>query len=141
MKYYFRIFIHCIAPIMLGIAIYALWRGINIIDSRHIIFPLIHSFQPPNWIKYNLPDGLWFYALLSTLFFVWKEKISGHFIAWIVLVISISYLSEVLQAYYIIHGTFDWKDLLAYTIAIFFFFFNFQYLNKRVLLNHQITNK
>jgi len=94
----------------------------------------------PNSIKYNLPDGLWFYALLSTISIVWKEYSSVYFVRWIFLSIVLTYLSEILQAFYIIPGTFDWYDLLAYTIALFMFYFiNLKEINKQLLLTFKIT--
>jgi hypothetical protein len=115
------LFIHIILPLFLGIIIYAFWREIILIDPTRKVFPILINEQPPNWIKYNLPDGIWMYAFLSSLFFIWKDKVSKHFIAWILLAIILSFFLEILQARHIVPGTFDWFDFLAYAISIFIF--------------------
>jgi hypothetical protein len=130
LQHHNRIFIHSFAPILIGITIYAFWRGLHFIDPTEKIFPLFSATNIPKWIKYNLPDGLWLYALLSVLLLIWEEKISRHFVAWLLLAIIFSFLTEALQAYHLIPGTFDWNDLLAYLIAVTFCFLNF---NKQFL--------
>jgi hypothetical protein len=101
--------------------IYAFWRGIYLIDQSQKVFPIFHNVQPPNWIKYNLPDGLWMYAFLSTIFIIWKSQISKHFVAWLLLAIIMSFFLEILQGLHLIPGTYDWFDMLAYAISIFIF--------------------
>jgi hypothetical protein len=115
--------IHIILPLFLGTLIYALWCGIVFIDPIKQIFPLISSTQTPNWVKYNLPDGLWVYSFLSTFYLIWRHMISKYFIAWILLAIILSFFLELLQAMHIIPGTFDWFDLLAYALSVFIFGF------------------
>ncbi len=115
--------IHIILPLLLGTLIYALWRGIFFIDPSQKVFPLICNTQTPNWVKYNLPDGLWMYSFLSTFYIIWRQQISKYFIAWILLAIIMSFFLEVLQARHIIPGTFDRFDLLAYALSAFIFGF------------------
>jgi hypothetical protein len=136
---YLRIILHIIAPILFGTSIYALYRGLNFIDPQQKIFPLLHFYQPPDWIKYNLPDGLWLYALSSMLLFIWKENFSVNFMAWLFFVIIAAFLSEFLQAYNIIPGTFDFKDLLAYFFALFFFILKFHPIKKISFIKFKIT--
>ena len=112
---------HIMLPLFLGIIIYAFWRGFYLIDPARKIFPLICNVQPPNWVKYNLPDGLWMYSFLSTFFIIWRDHLSKHFIAWILLAIILSFFLEILQAKHIVPGTFDWYDLLAYVLSAFIF--------------------
>ena len=116
-----RIFIHAVLPIFIGIMIYALWRGIFFIDPAQKVFPLICNTQTPNWVKYNLPDGLWMYSFLSTFFIIWRQQISKHFISWILLAIIMSFFLEILQAKHIIPGTFDWYDMVSYALSVFIF--------------------
>lgn len=141
-RQYIRIFLNVILPIFLGITIYVYCRGFYFIDPKQKLFPLFHYSKLPNWIIYNLPDGLWFYALLSTLSIVWKEYSSKYFVMWLLLAIILTYLSEISQAFHIIPGTFDWYDLLAYTIALLIFYsFNFKQLNNQLLLTIKILQK
>jgi len=122
---YNRIILHIGAPIILGVIVYAMWRGIYLIDPAQNYFPILDSPHPPGWVKYNLPDGLWFYALLTSLYFIWGKTYSRHFVSWLLLSIVMSLLLEVSQSYRFIQGTFDWNDLLAYVIAAIIFFINF----------------
>ena len=131
------IFSKVVLPIVVGCGIYALFRGMHFIDPHERIFPAL-TFKPPDWFAYNLPDGLWLYALLSSIDFIWKDRVSTGYFGWIFFAISISYLTEFFQAIQIIPGTFDWKDLLAYTIAIMAFFLPFGFSNEKSLI---IKNK
>lgn len=124
-----RAFVHILLPVFMGAVVYAFWRGIPLLDSGKTMFPLFSANHAPDWINYNLPDGLWCYAFLSTLSLIWEGPSISRFL-WLGLAIAIAFSSEVLQAYNFIHGTFDWGDLIAYAIAIAFCFFNFQHLKK-----------
>ncbi len=121
----YNIFIHIFAPIFLGVMIYGLFRGLYLIDPTKKYFPILDNSHLPNWIIYNLPDGLWFYAFLSTVILIWEQKLAGRFLAWVLLAIIISSLLEIGQAYHLVHGTFDANDLVAYLIATIFCFINF----------------
>jgi hypothetical protein len=138
--HYYKFVIHCLFPVLIGITIYIQFRGFHSIIPKQNYWSFFFSMKIPNWIKYNLPDGLWFYALLSAIGIVWQEVSSVNFVRWIFLSIVLTYLSEILQAFHIIPGTFDWFDLLAYTIALFsFYFINFKQINKQLLLTFKIT--
>ncbi|MEZ4942164.1 MAG: hypothetical protein R3D58_14900 [Saprospiraceae bacterium] len=117
----FALLFNVILPIKLGISIYALFRGLYFIDPKEIVFPIYPNVNSINWIKYNLVDGLWLYALLSALAIIWKGSKSRFIFIWMALAISVSLISEVLQARHVIPGTFDWNDLIAYTIVSSFF--------------------
>ena len=139
-KNLFKFIVHCSFPILIGIAIYVQLRGFHLINIKTSYLSFYYSLKVPNWIKYNLPDGLWFYALLSTIGLIWKEDSSIYFVLWLLFSIVLTYLSEVLQAFHIIPGTFDWYDLLAYTIALFIFYFiNFKQINEQLLFTFKIT--
>lgn len=131
---YIKILLHILLPVMSGIMIYALWRGIPMIDSSREILPVLSAKYAPDWIIYNLPDGLWCYAFLSAIFLIWKAPSASHFL-WLGLAIGVALLSEVLQAYNFIHGTFDWNDLIAYTVAVAIFCLNFRCSNKALIVH------
>jgi len=113
---YFQIAYNVMLPIFIGILIYALFRGIYIIDPNSYYFPLF-SNNVPDWILYNLPDGLWFFSLLETVWFIWKGVFSRSFLIWIFLCCCLAATSEYLQLINFIPGTYDWLDLLTYFLA------------------------
>lgn len=127
--HHIKMLLHVLLPVLSGTMIYAFWRGIPLIDSSREIFPLFSLKYAPDWLIYNLPDGLWCYALLSTLFLIWKGR-SVHYSLWLLVAIAFTFLSEIIQAYHLIQGTFDWNDLIAYTVAIATFYLNFQSTGK-----------
>ena len=137
-----RIFFHIVIPIFCGITIYALWRGIYFIDPTQKIFPFAYWHNRTNWLLYNLPDGLWFYALLSAIAFIWKDSYSIFFIMWLFVASTLTFLSEFLQLFHFIPGTFDNYDLLAYSIAILIFYCsNFQQVNKPIFLQLKLKKQ
>ena len=119
--------LHIFTSIFLGIIIYASYRGLHFIDPTERFFPLYEG-QFPNWIKYNLPDGLWLYAVLATITLIWKRDLSRTFHLWLASTILLTFLTEFFQATHFIKGTFDWKDLLAYSLAIILYYLNFRHL-------------
>ena len=75
-----RISIHILIPVFCGFFIYVLWRKLPFLDLDGNIFPLIHTDHTLNWVKYNLPDGLWLYALLTSLYYIWGGKFTKGFV-------------------------------------------------------------
>jgi len=108
----FKVSVHIILPLIIGTLIYAFFRGIPLINMQ----PL-SDLNPPQFIIYNVPDALWFYALLSAVIAIWEYKTSKNFIIWFAIVVLLSLLSEVFQSLKLIPGTFDYKDLIVYVIA------------------------
>lgn len=59
----------------------------------------------------QLPDGLWAYALISSVLIIWNRQINIFWIS-IIYIIFISF--EALQHFHLISGTGDWLDILIY---------------------------
>lgn len=114
------IFVRIALPVVFGIGIYILFRGVYLIDPYERFFPVL-SFRPPDWFIYNLPDGLWLYALLHTLNLVWHEYGSIEWFIWLGIAVLLAISAEFFQEIQLISGTFDWRDIGAYIIAAFFF--------------------
>lgn len=108
----FKIFVNIILPLVIGTLIYAFFRGIPLINMQ-----ALSDLNPPQFIIYNVPDALWFYALLSSVIFIWEYKASKNFIGWFVFVVLLCLLSEIFQLMKLIPGTFDYKDLIVYIIT------------------------
>jgi len=117
MKYLF----HVAIPLFVGFMIYLLSRANDIIAYKWI--PIQFSFKKlswlPYWVKYNLPDGLWLYALTTLMILLWKRKINIHSSGWIFSGFIIAVITEFGQKYGYVPGTFDWMDLVFYLIAMF----------------------
>lgn len=108
---------HIIAPLLLGIILYGLFRGIPFLKWS----PLFLPSKRFSFFIYNLPDALWLYALISSLRAIWGEKLfsSGRF--WFSFTLILSIGSEIAQYFRLIPGTFDIRDIIIY-LATFLLF-------------------
>lgn len=122
-------------PVFCGIIIYTLFRGFHFVDPAEKKFYL-YPARLPALLKYNLPDGLWLYSLISAVTIIWKGNYSAYFSWWLLHAIVLTNLTEIFQSLHFIPGTFDWNDLLAYSIVIVVYIFNFRIPRKQF----QITN-
>jgi hypothetical protein len=59
----------------------------------------------------QLPDGLWAYALFSSLLIIWDRQINTFWISVIFILFS---AFEALQHFHFIGGTGDWLDIIMY---------------------------
>jgi len=84
-------------------------------ELRILTIPL--SEQLPDWFLYALPDGLWLFSCITVLLIVWGNVISKHNIFWIVLMPLVAIFSEIGQFIKIVPGTFDFIDLIFYTLG------------------------
>jgi hypothetical protein len=136
-EYKFRInrtmILNIIAPFCLGFLIYVIFRSnsiFNIVDKD-----LIEIWNIPEWIKFNLPDGLWLYSLNSIIILIWEYKSRFALIFWLSFSTSISIIIEFLQLHQIIRGTFDINDIFAYLISII------ALILFLIIKNNQLENK
>jgi hypothetical protein len=120
---------HVLFPLSFGVLIYLFFRGKSIIifrwfdifeinslleSSRNYLFQ--YSSHLPAWLIYSLPDALWVYALISSLFIVWgKDFLNLKF--WLIVSLLLAPLLEFLQFIKFFPGTFDFVDLLFYLIG------------------------
>jgi hypothetical protein len=121
-----------ILPLLAGILIYALWRGIHILHVK----PLLTS-PVTGWVTFNLPDGLWLYALLSSLVLIWEGSSLKNLVFWTFTALLFSFIAEIAQGWGIVPGTFDWFDMLAYLIAFVLVIIQ----NQKILKSLPITLK
>lgn len=124
--------VHILTPLFLGVVIYSLWRGIPLVHSISLAPYFMKYPKPPDWILYNLPDGLWMYSFLSSLLLIWNLMISKRFFIWLFIAISTGFVLEILQGINVINGTFDWFDIIAYLVSFVLFskFLIFKHLTK-----------
>lgn len=115
----------------MGEMIYVLYRPLNLrmfypfkkTGTLHIIenvrnaglFPDKDSV--PEWIMYNLPDGLWLLAYLMFMEVIWIDSnpVTKSLFVWGMPVVIIT--SEVLQYWSVIEGTWDVGDVISYLCA------------------------
>lgn len=121
-----KILYHVVVPLSIGIMVYTLFRGVYFGDPGKSVFPIFNIHHLPQWIKYNLPDGLWFYSLISSITLVWDDFSSRNFKIWLISAVILVFLSEVSQNFDLVEGTFDPSDIYAYMIAIVVYIRNFK---------------
>ena len=113
--------------LMFGCAIYLLFRTktLNIyqwcsflglskfIDNART---WVSDWNIPDFVRYSLPDGLYCAAYILIIDAIWKDDDSPikHFIISLVPAVTIS--SEILQYFRVVKGTFDFCDLLFYSV-------------------------
>jgi len=134
--------LHVLVPFLIGASIYILFRGFYFFDYSVKSF-LGNVFTLPNWLLYNLPDGLWLYSFLATIKFIWIRKSKKAGMVWMVLSVTFCFVAEILQDYGIVHGTFDWHDIMFYVIAIICstVFLPGRFCQNSILPNHRNHNQ
>lgn len=118
-----------ILPLILGAFIYISFRSNSLLMFRwfnllHLDFVVVylrkniyfHIAKLPSWLIYSLPDALWVYSLISTIFIIWgMDFLKMKF--WLTISLLIAPLLEFLQFLKLFPGTFDIIDLLFYLIG------------------------
>lgn len=133
-------------PLILGGFIYIIFRTetlimfhwfkyLNLSNEINIIknFKSVHYF--PNWFIYNLPDGLWIFSYTAISLEIWKHSITRQNIFWIFSIPIIAVLSEFLQLFKIVPGTFDFLDVTFYLLGTIFSF----YISTKIIFNTKKT--
>lgn len=117
-------------PIIIGGIIYILFRAeemimfewfrvLSIEDSIDILRNNL-TWNIPDWILYNLPDGLWLFSITSLMIIIWRQEINISKLVYILFPSLFVLLWEFGQYLNVIKGIFDIKDLVIYLIATFF---------------------
>ena len=123
-----KFIIHVTIPLLAGGCIYIFFRSpdikmfewFNTIGIIEIILNLREVAQSNinlnSWILYSLPDGLLTYSFTSSMIILWRnnDRLGKTFIY---LPLMLSVLSELLQYFEIISGTFDRNDLSVVLIS------------------------
>ena len=122
-----------IAFLSCGCAIYLLVRSKNLniylwckmlglsdtVDSlRHIV----RDWQLSDFTRYSLPDGLYCAAYILMIDAIWRNNNSLIKYIIISLVPLVTIISEVMQYYGLVKGTFDLNDLICYSIPPIIYF-------------------
>lgn len=85
----------------------------------------------PNFIKFNLPDGLYCVAYLLIIDAIWHDDKSWLKLLILATVPTIIVFSEIMQYFGLIRGTFDVCDLLCYILptVLYIIMINIKTLN------------
>jgi len=116
-----------LAALLVGIVIYLLFRDLNNIVLfswipqpelfKIVLIPLKPSV-PANFLRYHLPDTLWFVSAILFLRFLWFHKVKTQ-TAYIVCFYCLGLVLEISQLSEKVPGTFDWFDLFFMCIGAF----------------------
>ena len=121
--------LHFAIPLLIGVSIYVLFRGIPFFNLDGLLLLEIKPNSIISLFLYNLPDAIWFYSLLIIFKIIWGSNLLSDGKYWVLTVITLVILSEFLQKINWLTGTFDSLDLIAYTISLFLFLL----LNKNLI--------
>lgn len=109
----------------LSVNIYTDLRGYSggLFDWGNLIFPIDLSsmslaLSTDNFVRYNLPDGLWMLSLCLFFIALWGNRKSA--IPWLIFAFGMGLSLEIFQHFGITKGTFDFIDILFYLIAFVF---------------------
>ncbi|TKK65399.1 hypothetical protein FC093_20020 [Ilyomonas limi] len=83
------------------------------IIAGSFIYLTFEPFGSHKIINNYLPDGLWAYALMSTILIIWSRVIN---FVWVVASLILFIVFETLQYYHIAQGTGDCWDILTYSV-------------------------
>lgn len=122
-----RFAIHVFFPLVTGSLVYLTLRCSNVLFVE--ILKNICCQYPctkvilADWIKYNLPDGLWVYSLTSLMIIIWKSY-TWKSLIWICSGLLIAIISEFCQSIGVLLGTYDSLDIIFYLLAFGLALFN-----------------
>jgi hypothetical protein len=120
--------LNCITPLLLGGLIYIMFRSttlrmfewfslIGLEDAIQSARTSVFEFKNylPKWAYFSLPDGLWIYSFTSAILIYWDND-NQKTKRWLLIPFTTGILIEILQAFKLFPGTFDYLDL---TFSIF----------------------
>lgn len=74
-----------------------------------------------DWVKYNIPAGLWLFSYMLIIDSIWENGYNSTYKFFITILPVFAIISEVMQFFQILPGTFDIMDMIIYVFAIFLF--------------------
>jgi hypothetical protein len=125
-----RYALHVAVPVILGAAIYVLFRsprlrvfqwldamglGTTVPAARVWARPLADRL--PEWLLFSAPDGLWVYGLTACLALVWRGEPGRARWAWLCVGLALGAGGELGQWMGLVPGVFDPADLLLCVAA------------------------
>jgi hypothetical protein len=125
------IFLHVLAPILVGCLIYTLWRkptllvfywyhcvGLDgVINAWRLAAEPIRSWLP-NWFLFSLPDGLWVYAITSFMAALWFNAPKQYVWFWTYIGAALAIGGEFGQSIGLVQGAYDTTDVIFYVAGL-----------------------
>jgi hypothetical protein len=116
--------------LLLGSFIYVLYEPsvffIRCVFSNSVILSLQQDLSwltrllpGSTFVKYHLPDILWYQSLLCIIIYVYYIKKFFHTGPLFYFIALLPFILEFLQLLRFVPGTFDWLDIFFYTILLF----------------------
>ena len=127
-------------PIALGTAIYVGWRTTSLLVFDWMAICGIPSdvFRPrtniPKVLLYSLPDACWVFAGTSWMLIIWRRL---H--AWVFIFGALAIGGEFGQAFQIVPGTFEWKDITFCTGGFILALIGHKYA-QTLFINNRLTD-
>lgn len=123
----FYVFLIIMSSLTAGLMIYVNGRAHHLILHRILdqigilnfltIDSLSFLIEAPDWIRFQLPDGLWMLALVLSIRLIWGFNKSRAATFWVLSAVVVALVYEWLQQFGLTPGTYDFKDLIALVIA------------------------
>jgi hypothetical protein len=125
-----RYLLHVAAPVVLGAAIYVLFRSprlrvfgwLRAVGLGEVVPAARAWARPaaehlPQWLLYSAPDGLWVYGLTACLALVWRGAPGRARRAWLCAGLALGAGGELGQWIGVVPGVHDRADLLLCVLA------------------------
>ena len=119
--------------LLIGISIYLLFRSETITlyrwcasagmkESLDTLRESVRHWDMPAFVRFSLPDGLYCASYILLMDAVWKksQRTLRLLVASLIPLVAITH--ELLQAAGLARGTFDWSDLLCYTLPLLIYY-------------------
>ena len=136
------VYIISILSLFSGVLLYLIYRPTSLIIFKWIkylgLYELVlnlrvnlKDYTPPDFIIFNLPNGLWILSVTLLLHTIWINKFNVSFKIYLSLILVLIIIPEILQFLKLIPGTFDVFDLIVniifFLIPFFIFKISFKY--------------
>lgn len=103
------------------------YLGLN--ECVMMVRNLLRTIQIPDIVKYCIPDGLWTLSYILFMDAIWRPIVKSQLVICSFIPV-IGTVSEILQYYHVMNGTFDIVDLLCYLVPyvmyLLFKLFNYE---------------
>lgn len=113
-----------IIPLVIGGLIYVCFRSRTLLmfswfSQIQWDYSLLRlNYQVSDFIKFSLPDGLWLLAYQLIVAAIWKNRMTVTSVICIYSMPLFILVEEVFQGIGLVKGTFDYCDLVSYSVAI-----------------------